>query len=190
MDDIHAMIISDRRLALDGWREMGAGVDLEPEDAIGVVLGTEDEYRDEDEHPTTEQLADVDWLARHHRQLMDEVVLEAVLRLYKAYRMDMADGEDDDFLPERRTPDEMRSHVLPTQIHLTTLAGLDVPYVGIRLATYWDGEHDLGILCRGMEVVDMAGDQHIDAHSARIRERSRLEGGGGGDMLDEDGHEI
>jgi hypothetical protein len=189
MNDAHGTIISERRLALDGWRDMGAGVDLEPEDAIDVVLGTEDGDRDEDEHPTAEQLAGVDWLVRHHRQLMDEVVLEAALRLYKAYRMDMADG-DDDFLPERRTPDEMRPHVLATQIHLTTLAGVDVPYVGIRLATYWDGEHDLGILCRGMELVDVAGDQHIDAHSARTLEGLRANGRSGGTLLDEDGYEI
>lgn len=180
-------------LLLPAWANMGAetGMEQEPEGRVSITFSDGDDYYDDDQPPSDAMLAHVKWLIEHHGQLMTTVLLETALRLYKGHRIDTVEpDEEDDFLPVRSTPAEMIPLVMPTQIHLTTLPGIDLPYIGIRLAPYWDCEHDLGILCFGMEVVNVAGDQHIDAVYAQEHQKSLNTGISGATLVDENGYEI
>lgn len=184
----------DWHLLLPEWANMGAesGLDVDAQGRVTIVFGDGDDYYDDGEPPTEAMLAHVAWLVEHHDKLMSTVLLETALRLYKGRRIDVLEpDEDDDFLPVRSRPEEMIPLVRPTQIHLTTLPGVDLPYVGVRLLPYWDCEHDLGILCLGMEVVDVTGDQHIDASSAKSHHDALVSGMTPGvTLVDPDGYEI
>jgi len=178
-----------RRLRLPEWSGMGAEVEDGPGDGVvDIVFGTGDDYYDDIEPPGIEQLAHVDWLVANHGALMRDTVLEAALRLWKAHRLHDYDEEEETAPPADLTG--MAAHVLPMQIHLTTLAGMDVPYVGVRLSASWNCEHDLGILCRGLETVDVTGDQHIDAFRAAELEVEAGGSPGTGLLHDKDGYEV
>lgn len=154
------------QIRLDAWLALGTEEDRS--EARPVELVMQAEGHDPDASPTDAQLRHVDWLVANQQALLDGI-LETALRMYKGNRLEMvgADEEDED-LPILRAPAEVKPLLGPSMIYLSSLDGVELPYVGVDLHCDWNQEHGLGLMFHGTDLVSVAGTQHLDLHSARF----------------------
>jgi hypothetical protein len=91
-----------------------------------------------------------------HRELVANAVLDAIWNyFYEVYGVDSRDYDVP--IPESRDG-------LKTTIRFSTLSVLDDPLneravVGFRFECSWDEEHQLGVLVRGIKVIEVAGEE-------------------------------
>ena len=174
-------------LRLDAWRSLGASTGLAPRVAGMIPIEFATDEDDYDQDPNEDNLRHVDWLVEHHGTVLREALLDAALRLYRGYRMEMVDpDEEDDDLPRIDDHEAIAPLVMSQRIYLTSLPGIDLPYIGFDFSCDWDPEHGIGIMTKGAEVVSMPGTQHLDGTSAMFLERYPQTG----EMYDENGYQL
>ncbi len=86
-------------------------------------------------------------------------VLNALLSYYRSLRTDWASFIDAEYMvqamPDVLAPDDFRSLIGLSQIHVHPYFKNDLAYVGLEFGCTWDDEHGFGVMLHGARVVSI-----------------------------------
>lgn len=123
--------------------------------SAGLMVNTQDDTRIP---PTPEQKAAFQYLLDHETQVADKI-LQAIFLKYPEQRIAYLDAFDeyDRVLPEIQQPDELRSLIGLSNVHILVESLSGNAYVGFEFGCAWDEEHGLGVMAHLDRVVDIGG---------------------------------
>jgi hypothetical protein len=105
--------------------------------------------------PSAEQASAFRYLLDHEEAVRDALVA-AILEEYPAMRQRLlADGfVDEPDLPDLEGPEQLRSHVGLSTVHVLPVVKDGAAYVGFEFGCTWDEEHGLGVMTHQGRIVE------------------------------------
>src|SRR5262245_52042680 len=93
-----------------------------------------------------------------HEAAIRDAVLRAVLDEYPAMQDSFGyDGEEADLMPDIQNPEQLRSLIGLSKIHVLTVTREALAYVGFEFGCTWDPEHGLGVMTHADRVIEVGG---------------------------------
>jgi hypothetical protein len=107
--------------------------------------------------PSAEQANALRYLLEHEAAMRD-ALLAAIFEEYPVIReRRLGQGfVDESDMPALQRPDQLKSHLGLSTVHVLPVVKKDVAYIGFEFGCTWDDEHGLGIMTHQGRVVDLA----------------------------------
>ncbi len=98
-----------------------------------------------------------------HEEAVARSVLQAIFVKYLEWRglaLDddfRDDEEEDDLMPEIERPEQLRSLIGLSNVHVLNVAKDGVAYTGFEFGCTWDEEHGLGVMTHRGRIIEVGG---------------------------------
>ena len=96
---------------------------------------------------------------KEHEEAVARSVRKAIFDLYtqKLCAEYREAGVEEEFAPEIGSPDELRTLIGLTTVHVLGIAKSKVAYIGFEFGCTWDDEHGIGVMTHKERIVEVGG---------------------------------